>query len=284
MVSFTKALLVASTIASTALAMPQHVHYNRHSNTVSHPHLEERSSSSASGKRGAAYNSASTVTTLSSSGSVTWGYDWNMYADGTLPSHVEYVPMLWGSKMFTGWFAAIETALNSGSKYIMGFNEPDNSGQAAMSSAEAVTYYQKYITPYKGKAKLVTPAVTNGVGSDMGLTWLENFLNGCGGSCGVSVLAVHWYGDSASDFKSFVNKAVALAEKYELESTWVTEFALNSAMSAGQGTQEAASFLEEVVPWLDEQSGVARYAYFMCADGYLLSGETLSASGKAYIA
>ncbi|PYI19949.1 hypothetical protein BO86DRAFT_324611 [Aspergillus japonicus CBS 114.51] len=286
MVSFTQALLVASSVASTALAMPSHMHANRHTAGVNHPHvtLEHRSINSTSGKRGAAYNSASTVTTLANSGAVTWGYDWNMYSDGHLPAQVEYVPMLWGSKMFGTWFTAIETALNSGSKYILGFNEPDNSGQAAMSSAAAVSAYQHYITPFKGKAHLVTPAVTNGVGADTGLAWAENFLSGCGGSCGVSVLAVHWYGDSAADFKTFVGQAVALAEQYGLQETWVTEFALNSAVSAGQGTQEAAAFLEEVVPWLDAQSGVGRYAYFMCAEGYLLNGDGLSASGKAYIA
>ncbi|PYH41463.1 glycoside hydrolase family 128 protein [Aspergillus saccharolyticus JOP 1030-1] len=288
MVCFTKALWVATTLASSALAMPSHIHANRHTGS-GHPHLQlehrrSATTNSTAGKRGAAYNAASSVSTLSTSGAVTWGYDWNMYSDGSLPSTVEYVPMLWGSKMFDSWFTAIETALNSGSKYILGFNEPDNSGQANMASADAVTYYQQYISPYKGQAKLVTPAVTNGVGADTGLSWLENFLSACGQSCGVSVLAVHWYGDSASDFMTFVAQAVALAEKYGLEETWVTEFALNSAVTAGQGTQEAADFLTEVVPWLDAQSGVGRYAYFMCADGYLLSGEALSVSGQAYVA
>ncbi|KAL4940327.1 hypothetical protein BDV06DRAFT_22931 [Aspergillus oleicola] len=271
MVSF-KHLATTLLAASSALAAPhghKHTHSMRQTASASHP------------KRGAAYNDASLVQTLSDSGAVSWAYDWNMYTMGDLPSGVEFVPMLWGSKMFTGWFAAIQSLLNSGSSHMMGFNEPDMSSQAAMSSSDAAGYYTKYITPFSGKAKLVSPSVTNGEGTDMGLDWMRNFLNSCT-DCDISALAVHWYGDSADDFKTFVNKAVALQEEFGLDETWVTEFALNSDLSGSGGTQTSSDFLNEVLPWLDSQDAVARYAYFMCADGYLLNGNGLSISGKAY--
>ncbi|KAL4922859.1 hypothetical protein BDW62DRAFT_196866 [Aspergillus aurantiobrunneus] len=267
MVSFK--YLATALMATGALAAP-HGH--------SHNHAAKRQSS---GKRGAAYNDASLVQALSSSGAVSWAYDWNMYTMGTLPSEVEFVPMLWGTKMFTGWFAAIQTLLNSGNQHIMGFNEPDMSSQAAMSSSDAATYYRDYISPFSGKAKLVSPAVTNGVGSDKGLDWMRNFLNSCS-DCGVSALAVHWYGDSADDFKSFVGQATELAKEFNLAETWVTEFALNSDLGGTGGTSASSDFLNEVLPWLDQQPDVARYAYYMCGDGYLLSGSELSLSGKAY--
>ncbi|KAB8234966.1 hypothetical protein ETB97_009647 [Aspergillus alliaceus] len=269
MVSFTK-LLAAGLLASSAVAAP---HAHKHS----HMHVTKRSSS----KRGAAYNDASTVESLSTGGAISWAYDWNMVAAGTLPSGVEFVPMLWGSKMFGDWFNTIQTVLASGCSYIMGFNEPDVSAQAGMSPSDAAQSYTKYITPFSGKAKLVTPSVTNGGGNDMGLGWMRQFLDACT-DCGMSVLAVHWYGQSADEFKTFVTQAQELASKYGLEETWVTEFALSSAMTAGSSAQESADFLNEVIPWLDSQSGIGRYAYFMCADGYLLEGSELSASGKAY--
>ncbi|KAB8074718.1 hypothetical protein BDV29DRAFT_173188 [Aspergillus leporis] len=269
MVSFTK-LMTAGLLATSAVAMP-------HAHKYTHKSVAKRSSS----KRGAAYNDASTVQSLSSSGTVSWAYDWNMIANGDLPSGVEFVPMLWGSKMFGDWFSSIQTVLASGSSYIMGFNEPDVSAQACMTPSEAAESYSKYITPYSGSAKLVTPAVTNGGGDDMGLGWMRQFLEQCT-DCSMSVLAVHWYGASADEFKTFVTEAQELATKYNLESTWVTEFALSSAMTTNSETQSSADFLNEVIPWLDSQSGVGRYAYYMCADGYLLSGSELSASGKAY--
>ncbi|RHZ57929.1 glycoside hydrolase family 128 protein [Aspergillus thermomutatus] len=267
MVSF-KNLLTAGLLASSAVAAP-HGHQHRH--------VEKRSSS----KRGAAYNDASAVQALSSNGSISWAYDWNMLASGSLPSGVEFVPMLWGSKMFGGWLSAIETALGSGSSYILGFNEPDNSAQAAMTPSDAATAYKKYITPYSGKAKLVSPGVTNSGSPGQGLDWMNTFLQSCT-DCGISALAVHWYGASADEFKTFVNQATSFASEKGLESVWITEFALNSDISSGSSSSESAQFLNEVLPWLDSQSMVGRYAYFMCADNYLLSGSGLTSAGQVY--
>lgn len=264
--------LATALLASSTLAAP-------HGHTHSHSHpVDKRQSTS---KRGAAYNEASLVDSLSSSGAVSWAYDWNMYKMGTLPGQVEFVPMLWGAKMFTGWFAAIQTLLNSGNKYILGFNEPDMASQASMSSSDAARYYRDYISTFAGQSKLVSPAVTNGQGPDTGLNWMRNFLDSCK-DCGVSALAVHWYGDTAQDFKSFVGQATDLAREYNLDETWVTEFALNSDLAGQGGSTKSAQFLHEVMPWLDGQDSVSRYAYFMCADGHLLSGNGLSESGKAY--
>ncbi|KAL3492214.1 hypothetical protein BJX62DRAFT_203419 [Aspergillus germanicus] len=270
MVSFK--YLSTALLAASAVAAP-HGH--------SHQHLHAQKRTGTSSKRGAAYNDASLVQQLSNSGLVSWAYNWNMYTMGDLPSEVEFVPMLWGTKMFTGWFAAIQTLLSSGSEYILGFNEPDMASQAAMSSSDAASYYRQYISPLSGQAKLVSPAVTNGVGDDVGLDWARNFLDSCT-DCGVTALAVHWYGDTADDFKTFVGKATDLAAEYNLAETWVTEFALNSDLSNTGGTQTSSDFLGEVLPWLDEQTAVSRYAYFMCADGYLLKGSELSVSGQKY--
>ncbi|GAQ42075.1 hypothetical protein AtubIFM55763_006955 [Aspergillus tubingensis] len=283
MVSF-KSLLTATTLATAVLAIPHGGHgHGSHKHRSTHVASKRGSSS----KRGAAYTSVSNVHTLTSgssgNGTVSWAYDWNMYADGSLPSNVEYVPMLWGSKMFGGWLTAIETALDSGSNYIMGFNEPDASSQASMTASEAASSYKKYITPYSGKAKLVTPAVTSSTTEGEGLSWMKSFLSECS-ECDMSVLAVHWYGTTADEFKSFVQEAMQVADDNGLDETWVTEFALTSGESSDGDQTSAADFLDEVLPWLDSQSGVGRYAYYMCADGYLLSGEELSSSGKVYVA
>ncbi|KAL4752753.1 hypothetical protein BDW72DRAFT_58233 [Aspergillus terricola var. indicus] len=279
MVSF-KSLAALALLASSALAAP---HGHAHTHTLHKLEPVKRASNTTSSKRGAAYNDASLVEALASSGTISWAYDWNMYTMGDLPGEVEFVPMLWGTKMFTGWFAAIQTLLNSGNKYILGFNEPDMASQAAMSSSDAAKYYKNYISTFAGKSKLVSPSVTNGEGDDVGLNWMRNFLNSCT-DCGVDALAVHWYGDSADDFKAFVEKATALADEFGINETWVTEFALNSDLSGSGGSSTSADFLSEVLPWLDAQDKVGRYAYFMCSDGHLLSGSGLSLSGKAYIA
>lgn len=268
MVFFTK-LATATLLATSTMAAPKHAHTHNHS----HSHLKRGGT-----KKGAAYNTASAVQPLSHA--VSWAYDWNMYSNGQLPGEVEYVPMLWGAKMFGGWVAAIETALGGGSNYILGFNEPDMPGQSNMDPSEAVGYYQNYITPYAGQATLVSPSVTSSTSSGQGLDWLKSFMDSCQG-CNIGGISVHWYGSSPDQLKSFVTDAVNFAGKYGITEVWLTEFALTDAMNGGN-PEAAAKFLKDVLPWLDSQPAVTRYAYFMCDDGHLLQGSGLSASGEVY--
>lgn len=262
MVSFK--LATAALMATSAIAAPHGAH-----------HQHKRSGS----KRGAAYNQASLVQPMSEA--VSWAYDWNMSPNGLLPLGTEYVPMLWGSKMFGGWGTAIQTALSSGSKYILGFNEPDNPSQANMSPSDAVNSYHNYITPYAGMATLISPGVTNGDGPNQGLNWLKSFMDGCS-DCNIGGLAVHWYGTDPEDLKDFVSQAIDLGNQYGISEIWLSEFALTSAINGGGGSQ-SVDFLQQVLPWLDSQPNLARYAYFMCSDGYLLSGSSsLSPSGEVY--
>ena len=230
-------------------------------------------------KRGAAYTVTATVPPLSVAGTVSWAYNWAMSEPGKLPAGVEFVPMLWGAH-FDGWQASIERALSEGSKFILGFNEPDLSSQAGLSPPVAAGYYKTYISPFNSRAKLVSPAVTSSTSTNMGLQWLDEFMKACS-SCSISVIAVHWYGDSADSFKSFVNEAVAFARSYGLYEVWITEFALNADINGV--TDSAEGFIQNVIPWLDSQSFVTRYSYFMCAEGYLLSGGSLSGAGQVYV-
>jgi hypothetical protein len=262
MVSFTK-LFTAGLVATSAIAAPVEV---------------KRTSSS---KRGAAYNDISTVSTLSNSGVISWAYNWAGSLSGTMPSNVEFIPMLWGARDFGGWITTIETILSSGGSYILGFNEPDMSSQANMSPSDAAGYYKQYITPYAGKAKLISPAVTSSTDSGLGLSWFESFIGDCS-DCSISGLAVHWYGNTADEFKSFVTQAVDTASAHSLSEVWITEFALSADASGTSDLATTTAFLNEVIPWLDSQSGVTRYSYFMCAEDYLLTSSALNEAGQAY--
>lgn len=232
-------------------------------------------------KRGAAYNDPATVEPLSDTGTVSWAYNWGMAETASLPLGIEFVPML-ARADFDGWNTSLETARLTGSTYILGFNEPDMTSQANLSPSVAAGYYKKYITPHQGKFRLLSPAVTSSTSAGMGLQWLDSFMKACA-SCDISGMAVHWYGDSADEFKSFVKKAILFAQAHELSEVWVTEFALNADTHAVTDQTSAVRFIEDVTSWLDKQSSVARYSYFMCAEGYLLSGGALNSAGKAYV-
>jgi hypothetical protein len=242
--------------------------------------LPKRSTS----KAGAAYNDISLVTALcGDSSGISWAYNWGSSSDGDLPSGVEYVPMLWGtSSLFVdGWTSNVEAAIADGSSYIMGFNEPDLASQANLAASDAATYYKQYITPYDGQAKLVSPAVTSSSSTTEGLAWFESFISECS-DCGVSVLAVHWYGDSVSELQSFITEAISTASNYGISEVWLTEWALSSDEGGISDLATAASFVQEAGAWLDEQSALTRYSYFYVADGYLLTDGVVNSVGAAY--
>lgn len=231
---------------------------------------------SSSSKRGLAYNDADLLSGfVSSSSKVSWAYNWGSSTSG-LPSGLEYVPMLWGlgSGKTSGWAADAKAAIAAGTTHLMSFNEPDLAAQSNIGYADAAAGYLTYMEPFAGQAKLGAPAVTNG-GSPMGLTYLGNFLESCS-KCTIDFVSIHWY-DSATNigyFKNYIQSAYTAGGNRPI---WITEF------GASGSADQQNTFLETVIPWLDSLDYVERYAYFMAADGILLSGgSTLSTLGNTY--
>ena len=234
------------------------------------------------GKRGLAFNSA-TLTDLFVDKAMSWAYNWAARPEGKLASKLEFVPMLWGEKKFAEWDEAAEASIKDGARHILSFNEPDLPAQANMDAATAAAAHVKYMNPYGSRVKIGSPAITNGgpeSGSDgLGLTWMKRFFDECKGECQVDFLAFHWY-DSAANieyFKKHVQEVADFALEHGVDFIWLTEFA------ASGSEQEVARFLEEALPYLDNNLAVERYAYFMCSEGNLISGGAVSDPvGKAY--
>ena len=75
-------------------------------------------------------------------------------------------------------------------------------------------------------------------------------------------------------FKEHVGKAVEAAQGRPV---WITEFKPDGS------PEEQATWLDQVLPWLDDesQSGVERYAYFQ-VDDILVRGDGLTELGNKY--
>ncbi|KAH7363977.1 glycosyl hydrolase catalytic core-domain-containing protein [Rhexocercosporidium sp. MPI-PUGE-AT-0058] len=229
------------------------------------------SSASTTSKRGVAYNNAAFVPAFSKFPRVSWAYNW---ADVTLdiPSRIEYVPMLWGLGNTDYWHSHAEDSIVSGTTHLLAFNEPDLASQANLTVATAVAGYLEHMEPFAEKVKLGSPAVTNG-GGHMGLSWLQDFTSRCT-SCTIDFVAIHWYnGGDVTAFKNYIMQAYKVGG---YRPVWITEF-----RGPGLGEEEIL-FLEEVLPWLDTQDYVHRYAYFMASEGSLISGGILSALGETF--
>lgn len=209
-----------------------------------------------------------------------WAYNW-WTGRGDIPAEMEYYPMVWCPTKIgvDGWTKDAETAIASGSKHLLGFNEPDQHGQCDIPVEQAVEGYKNYMNKFRGRALLGSPAVTNNP-APRGLDYLGRFLEQCGNDCHVDFLVTHWYGveqNGVWNFQRHVNNTIELAEKHGISQVYITEFGMT-----GADVKTTSAFIEEVVPWLDQNEAVGGYAYFGFYDGILMKGDTISELGLAY--
>jgi hypothetical protein len=184
--------------------------------------------------------------------------------------------MLWGSgsDFTSSWSANAKSAIASGSKHIVAFNEPDLSSQSNMSPGDAAAAYKTYMMPFAGSGvKIGSPSVTNG-GAPMGLTWLSDFLTACT-DCQVDFVTCHWY-DSYTNIAYFKSHLQDAHTQTGLP-VWLTEFG-----TVDGDDDQISGFLSEVMAWMDEQDWIGRYSYFMASDGKLNSGSGLSTYGETF--
>ncbi|KAL8943425.1 MAG: hypothetical protein Q9216_001063 [Gyalolechia sp. 2 TL-2023] len=231
--------------------------------------------------RGLVYNEASLTSQFDNS-NIGWMYNWDSVPGGDVNTAKEFVPMLWDTLTpfhTPRWESNAEEAIAAGSKHLLAFNEPDLAEQANMNIGQSVDGWNKYMEPfhakYNGDVKLGSPSVCNGPDQNQGLAYLASFLESCGG-CHVDFLTIHWYGlatdDGVQNLKDHIGKATAMAGGRPI---WLTEFQPSGS------EEEQASFLEQMLPWLDDKSnGVERYAYFKVET--MVSGDSLTSVGRAY--
>ncbi|KFY30040.1 hypothetical protein V494_08304, partial [Pseudogymnoascus sp. VKM F-4513 (FW-928)] len=227
------------------------------------------------GKRGLAYNNADLASSFTGADSlVSWAYNWGSTTP-SIPSSFEYVPMLWGTQPVhsSNWNEAASSAIAKGSKHLLAFNEPDLPAQANLDPGSAAAGYKTFMQPFAGKAKLGSPAVTNGP-APMGIAYFKSFMAACDG-CTVDFVPMHWY-DSASNVEAFKKHVTDMHEAAGDRKLWITEF------GAAGSDAEQEQFLKTVIPWLDSQDYVERYAYFY-ADGVLTQNSVVTALGNTFM-
>lgn len=225
----------------------------------------------AQGKRGLPYNNGTLANLFSGYSQVTWAYNWGYDRIGASDSF-DFSPMLWGLPNAPNpqWTAAVEAA---GVKEILGFNEPDLGSQSNINPSDAAAGYLEFMQPFADQVRIGTPAVTNGPPPNMGIGWMDQFVANCS-TCTLDFVAIHWYSNNDPEgFKSHVQQFY----KYN-RPIWITEFA------ASGSEQDQISFLQTVLPWLDSQPLVERYAYFGTFPGFLVSenGDAPSQLGQVY--
>jgi len=245
------------------------------SSTAASSSAAPASTGSTGGKKGLSYNTAALTDAFAGTG-MSWAYNWAASPAGSIVSGATYVPMLWGLNAVGAWGAAAAAAISSGSTAALSFNEPDLSTQSNIDPATAAKNHIQYMNPLN--VEVGSPAITNGAGTSplMGIDWLNSFFESCAGNCKVDFVAFHWYSDASQTdyFKQHVTDVIGNATAAGVSKVWLTEF--------GTTGGDTASFLQEVLPFLESTPEVEKYAFFMCAAPQTLTGTTLNSVGQVY--
>ncbi|OWZ31021.1 hypothetical protein C347_03779 [Cryptococcus neoformans AD2-60a] len=205
-------------------------------------------------------------------------YNWSPYPDIPTSRHSSlfdvpftFVPMLWSCNS-TYIEPFLEQVANNFSdviltpqRAILGFNEPDQTGQAECSPEEAAQTWIEVIEPLKSQGyRLGSPAVTSGYS---GREWMAQWYEACNGSCNPDFTAVHWYDLVAQNFIEHIQYYHSTYGK----NIWVTEFApqnfsvYNTTTDTydGQATYvEIQRFMDVATSYMKSVSWVERWFWF----------------------
>jgi lysophospholipase L1-like esterase len=182
-----------------------------------------------------------------------WYYNWKP-APSRGSIRAEFVPMLWGAGNVD---AELRAAVQSGSKELLAFNEPDSDSQGNVTVEEAIALWPKLEAT---GLRLGSPATTTGS------PWIDRFMTEAKTkNLRVDFLCVHWYGDvTASDPVGNLQKYLqGYWDRYHLP-IWLTEFSGADFSFHHRKTTvtDNANFAAAAAAMLEQLPFVERYAWF----------------------
>ncbi|KAH9844054.1 glycosyl hydrolase catalytic core-domain-containing protein [Rhodofomes roseus] len=216
-------------------------------------------------------------------------YNWSPWTpENAISLGYHYWPMLHDANQVSDFQSQVSTPAYSGQN-ILGFNEPEQSGQANIDAGTAASLWQQYIQPKADVGfGLISPAVTN---DDQGIPWMQSFISSCNGCYFSAGCAVHVYTTSADDFKSYLNKYHDTLGS-SCNAIHVTEFACQNFGGGDQPDTGAIwSFYSDVIQWMDSTDWIQSYFAFGILDNMdnvnqedaLISGGSPTSLGYTYI-
>ncbi|MGI5243774.1 glycoside hydrolase family protein [Dactylosporangium sp. CA-139066] len=213
-----------------------------------------------------------------------WYYNWSPSND-SMPAPAEFVPMIWGAASVTD--ATLAKAKGEGT-VLLGFNEPDMSGQANMTVEQALSLWPRL---EQTGMRLGSPAVA--YGGDTAGGWLDRFMTGARQQGRrVDFITLHWYGSDFSDaaVNQFLGYVQRVHARYNLP-IWITEYGLINFSGTPKypNTAQITSFITRTTTQMQATSYIERYAWFSLpavgdsvAYGLYRDGSTPTPAGEAY--
>jgi hypothetical protein len=193
----------------------------------------------------------------------TWAYDWSAVIQPTTPG-LQWVPMVWGKGFVTPQIISnLQQAQAAGSaRYLLGFNEPDNSSQANLTPQQAAALW-----PQLEQTGLIlgSPAPTTPTDN-----WLPRFMRLVHQRhLRVNFIALHYYIDFTNPGAVAAMRAqlIQVHNAYHLP-IWITELGAldihqwGQPMLHPQSAAFAETFMRNVFAMLNALPFVQRYAWY----------------------
>jgi hypothetical protein len=231
----------------------RHDEHRRHGEHRRHDEHRRHHGNGGSCKRGIAANIAPGSAFFPA---ITWWYNWAIGKSGG-NTGIEFVPMMWGG-------SSVNSAIPSGSRFLLTFNEPNFHEQSNLTAAQAAALWPTLEPKAKAAHVPVVGPGMNFCGPSANCNgtspyqYLKDFFAACPG-CEVDYVAVHWYNCDLPSLKDYLEPGGNL-EGFEQfgKPIWLTEFSCNGSASLAQ--QEA--FMRAAIPYLEGNPHVFRYSWF----------------------
>jgi hypothetical protein len=218
---------------------------------------------------------------------VSWYYNW-MGSENeacTAPNGVEYVPMVWGGDTAANIQKSVAGFASKGYKYVLGFNEPDNTTQSNITAAAALAL----LPAFDGVATIAvgSPATQ---ANTTGQAWFTQYMAGVAANTTLrtDVIAIHWYGwnagscdAAASQLESYIKYAEAFPGNRPI---WLTEWGcLNQSAPTAAGV---IAFFNGALAVFAKHPRLVRYAWYQWSPNCEVynTDDTLTELGKVYAA
>ena len=194
MVFLSITVAIALTHSFTMAVARDRLHNSRTSPKHQHAaHVRSYTASTVNNKRGVAYDETKYVDAFGSS-QISWAWNWKSKPgdwgfDGTIPTGIEYVPMMYDLASAETFLDNVEIAVDSGTRHVLGFNEIDQcgGGGTCINITQAAIAYRQIMQPLASKVRIGSPSVTSDQDpvSGKGIAALIRFLEACSVECPV---------------------------------------------------------------------------------------------------
>ncbi|HLK90878.1 MAG TPA: glycoside hydrolase family protein [Polyangia bacterium] len=229
-------------------------------------------------KRGIASNTAPGAAFFPA---VSWWYNWSLQPSGG-DTGIAFVPMVWGASTVSG-------AIPAGSRFLLGFNEPNFMSQSNLTPAQAAADWAALQANAARSALAIVGPAMNFCGPAASCNgtdpyqYLTTFFADCAG-CQVDYVAAHWYNCDLKSLQDYLEPGGSLAGYEQFgKPIWLTEFSCDGSATAAQ--QEA--YMRAAVPYLESNPHVFRYSWFSASpipNAQLVNGDgSPTALGQVYI-